>query len=189
MQHRIAIIYATSEGQTRKVAEHLAERFREHGEDVAVLHADELPLDYTLDNSDGVILGASIHVGRHQDFMVDYVDENHDKLDSMPNAFYSVSLSTATGEDEQAAGYIEEFEQRTGWKPQQTARFGGALRYSEYNFLTRPIMQKIARDAGADTDTSQDWEYTDWDAVDSFAEAFLKRMDEWREAGRPDLSD
>lgn len=187
MQHRIAILFGTNEGQTQKIAHHLADRFRDRGEDVAVMHADELPLDYALENSDGVIIGASIHVGRHQDFVVNYVADNLEQLSRMPNAFYSVSLSTATGEDEQAAEYIEDFEKRSHWRPQTIARFGGALRYSEYNFLTRPLMKRIAEDAGADTDTSQDWEYTDWQEVDDFADRFLEKLDAWRDEGRPEL--
>lgn len=170
MQKRIAVIYGTSEGQTRKISDFLASRLRSRGCDVAVMHVDELPLDYVLDNSDAIILGASIHVGHFQKAVVSYVREHVGRLSQMPGAFFAVSLSAATGEQEQAEGYVKDLREETGWEPDLTVSFGGALRYTQYNFLVRPMMRSIAEKAGADTDTSQDWEYTDWDAVESFAD-------------------
>jgi menaquinone-dependent protoporphyrinogen oxidase len=34
-------------------------------------------------------------------------------------------------------------------------------------------MKRIARGATGDTDTSRDYEYTDWDAVETFARDFV----------------
>jgi len=34
-------------------------------------------------------------------------------------------------------------------------------------------MKRIARKSGGDTDTSRDYEYTDWAAVDDFAQRFV----------------
>ncbi len=47
--------------------------------------------------------------------------------------------------------------------------FAGALRYSEYGWMMKRVMKSIARREGNDTDTSRDHEYTDWPAVDRFA--------------------
>ena len=38
--------------------------------------------------------------------------------------------------------------------------------YSKYNFLVRFFMRRIAQKEGGDTDTSRDYEYTDWEALD-----------------------
>lgn len=57
------------------------------------------------------------------------------------------------------------------------AAFGGALRYSEYGFLTRLVMKRIAADATGDTDASRDYEYTDWDEVESFAADFVEYVE------------
>jgi menaquinone-dependent protoporphyrinogen oxidase len=37
-------------------------------------------------------------------------------------------------------------------------------------------MLMILRMAGGDTDTSRDFEYTDWRAVEAFAESFRERL-------------
>jgi menaquinone-dependent protoporphyrinogen oxidase len=45
----------------------------------------------------------------------------------------------------------------------------GALRYSKYPLPLRWLMRRIAKQAGGDTDTSRDYEYTDWEQVDGYA--------------------
>lgn len=175
MQKRIAVVYSTTEGQTEKIARHIGKRLQEHGADVAVMHAREIPLDYTLENSDAIIMGASIHVGQHQDSLKDYVIDHADTLNEMPSAFFSVSL-TAHDEHEKARNFTLQFQNQTGWKPPFAEAFAGALKYTEYNFLKRALMKSIAEKNGANTDTSRDWEYTDWDKVTRFADAFYTSL-------------
>ena len=50
----------------------------------------------------------------------------------------------------------------------------GALPYTRYNFLVRFVMRRISKAEGGDTDTSRDYEYTDWAAVDRFAVEFVE---------------
>ena len=40
------------------------------------------------------------------------------------------------------------------------------------------MMKKIARDAGKDTDTSKNHEYTDWNAVAQFVGGFLAHLEQ-----------
>lgn len=68
-----------------------------------------------------------------------------------------------------AAGNVDEFVEKTGWQPDRVGLFGGALRYSQYGFLTRLAMKRIAREEGGSTDTSRDHEYTDRAEVAAFA--------------------
>ena len=50
----------------------------------------------------------------------------------------------------------------------------GALRYTHYNWLKRWMMKRIVTKAGGNTDTSRDYEYTDWAAVRAFADEFRR---------------
>jgi len=125
-----------------------------------------------------VIVGASIHMGKHERNVVHYVRRNRAALERLPSAFFSVSLA-AHDKTEQAhnevEGYIDKFIQQTGWRPHRVGLFAGALLYTQYGFFTRWIMHKIARDKGnPDTDTSRDYVYTDWGRVERFAEEFLE---------------
>jgi menaquinone-dependent protoporphyrinogen oxidase len=77
----------------------------------------------------------------------------------------------------QVQQYVTEFEQATGWQPAKVGIFAGALLYRQYNFVKRFMMRKISGSHGGETDTSRDWEYTDWDAVTRFAEDYLGAVD------------
>lgn len=45
----------------------------------------------------------------------------------------------------------------------------GALTYSKYPRPLKWLMRRIAEKAGEDTDTSRDYEYTDWEQVKRYA--------------------
>jgi menaquinone-dependent protoporphyrinogen oxidase len=66
---------------------------------------------------------------------------------------------------------------RTGLRPSRTAAFAGALRYSEYGWVTQRVMRSIARREGNATDMTRDHEYTDWEAVEQFAGVLHQRGD------------
>ncbi len=174
---RVLIAYGTSEGQTGRIAEHLANVIRSHGHQafpVDVERASAPPPD----GYDAVIVGASIHMGKHERNVVHYVRRNRAALERLPSAFFSVSLAARDNTDEahkEAEGYVEKFIQQTGWRPLMVELFAGALLYTQYGFFTRWIMRKIARDKGSpDTDTTRDYVYTDWHRVQGFAEEFLE---------------
>jgi menaquinone-dependent protoporphyrinogen oxidase len=170
---RIFIAYATTEGQTAKIADFIADVVRTHGHEADTWEIKgsrgTIPGD-----CDGVIVGASVHMGKHDKHAVNFVQENRDALERLPSAFFSVSLA-AHGDNEEAAAYVERFEQETGWLPARLALFGGALRYTHYGLVKGHMMRRIARSKPGNlgTDTSRDYVYTEWDGVQRFAEDFL----------------
>ena len=146
---------------------------RGHGDEAEAVDIREVP-DPIPEGYDGVIVGASIHMGKHDKHVVEFVRKNRDMLERLPSAFFSVSLA-AHGDTEEAEGYVEQFEQETGWRPAKVALFGGALLYTHYGFVKRHMMKRIARDKPGHlgTDISRDYVYTEWDGVKRFAEDFL----------------
>jgi menaquinone-dependent protoporphyrinogen oxidase len=173
---RIYIPYSTGEGQTATIAQYIADVMRAHGHeaDPADIRQAEgtVPAGY-----DGVIVGASIHMGKHDRHAVDYVRHNRTALLHLPSALFSVSLA-AHGDIEEAEGYVEDLERDTGWRPAKVALFGGALRYTQYGFLKRHMMKKIVsgKPGHLGTDVSRDYVYTEWDGVKRFAEDFLEAL-------------
>jgi len=67
---------------------------------------------------------------------------------------------------------IDAFLADTGWHPLITKAVAGALTYSKYNFVLRRIMKWISRNEGGDTDTSRDYDYTDWKDLDELVADF-----------------
>src|SRR5215217_3288405 len=134
---KILIIYGTSEGYTSTIAAHIAETVRAKGHDVEVREGSELPSGFTLEDFDGVIVGASVHYREHQEYMRDYVRDNLTFLESVPSAFFSVRGQVQNKE------YVEKFTQETGWKPEQVATIGGAaVKGYEYDSF---LLNQVAR--------------------------------------------
>lgn len=171
----ILIGYATGEGQTAKVADRLRETLQANGHETETVDLSEDHGTLDVGAFDAVLVGASIHVGQHQPVVSAFVERNRETFATRPSGFFQVSLSAATDDPErraEAAGYIDAFLEETDWEPDVVGSFGGALRYSEYGFLKRAMMKRIAAGATGDTDTSQDYEYTDWEEVAAFAADF-----------------
>jgi menaquinone-dependent protoporphyrinogen IX oxidase len=87
---KILIAYGTTEGQTARIADHLRELMRGRG-----LEADALNLKLSqavsVDGYDAVVVGGSIHMGKHQEDVVEFVRKNRADLERLPSAFFSVS--------------------------------------------------------------------------------------------------
>jgi menaquinone-dependent protoporphyrinogen oxidase len=173
---KILIGYGTTEGQTARIADHLAEAIRSHGFEAVAVDLKKSN-DLRLDDYDAMIVGGSIHMGKHQEEVVDFVRTNRAVLERLPSALFSVSLA-AHGDTANAEAYITNFEQQTGWHPTKVGLFSGALLYRQYGFLKRWMMKRIVRDKPGEvsTDTSRDHVYTDWDQVTRFAEDFVERL-------------
>ena len=62
----VLILYATRQGQTRCIADHLAAHVRARGVPADLVDAAHLPLGFSLDTHAAAILCASVHFGRHE---------------------------------------------------------------------------------------------------------------------------
>jgi menaquinone-dependent protoporphyrinogen oxidase len=172
---KILIAYGTTEGQTARIADQLAEVMRNRGVEADSLNL-KLSQGVAIGGYDAVVVGSSIHMGKHQEDVVEFVRKNRADLEHLPSAFFSVSLA-ANGDLANAEAYVENFVQQTGWRPSKVGLFSGALLYRQYGFLKRYMMKRIVRDKpGMSTDTSRDYIYTDWDQVKRFADDFVKRF-------------
>jgi menaquinone-dependent protoporphyrinogen oxidase len=175
----ILIVYASTHGHTARIASRVAAALRYDGlaadaHDVRTMAPAASPADY-----DGVVVAASIHGGRHQREMVDWVHAHHTSLTLRPSALVSVSLAAAEDGDAARATtreYADELEDETGWTPDARLCVAGALQYREYSAPMRLVLRLIARRHGQSTDTSRDHDYTDWEAVDRFARDFGRRV-------------
>lgn len=172
---RLLIVYGTTDGHTRKIAQAVADYVAEFGHTPIVIDAAARPLPRRVDDCDGVIVCAPIRRRRHSPAAARFVRENLRWLDRLPTAFFSVSLS-AGGNEKAVAGAracADEFIAETGWHPGMVRLVAGALLYTRYNWLVRWMMRRIARAEGGDTDTSRDYEYTDWQHLREDVEEFI----------------
>jgi menaquinone-dependent protoporphyrinogen oxidase len=172
---RILVVYGTTYGQTERITRRIVERLTSGGHAVSMYKGDSLPKHLRLDDYDEVVIAASIIRGRHQRYIRAFARRHHEQLNRMRSAFVSVSGS-AQGSREQARRYIDEFVQQTGWNPRFPASFAGCMAYTQYGPLLRWITKFMSKRRGGPTDTSRDHEFTDWKAVDRFAERLAKAV-------------
>lgn len=175
---RILILYGTTEGHTEKVATTMANALIAAGHDADVIQAGTL--DPAFKAYDGVIVAASVHIGRFQKDVVKCIRAHAADIGSKPSAFVAVSLGILQKNDPKVtaelAHIVHRFEEATGWTPSTIKHVAGALQYTQYNVFVRWMMRRIAAKAGGDTDTSRDYAYTDWDDLRRFAAEFARRL-------------
>ena len=171
----VLIVYGTTEGQTRKIAERTAAHVRERGHQVELRDSASHTSDTDLDSFPAFIIAASVHQERHQDTIINFVIAHHELLNTRPSAFISVSLS-AVLEDERAEAqrYVDRFGTVTGWKPRVTLLLGGALRFANYDYFQEQIVKYVVMKRGGSVSTEHDHEFTDWDALEKFVDGFLE---------------
>jgi menaquinone-dependent protoporphyrinogen oxidase len=184
----ILVLYATREGHTRRIAGYLAASLTVRGFAPEVVDAAHLPAGFSLRRYAGAILGASVHRGKHEAEIANFVKRHRDELAAIPTAFLSVSLSEAGAEGAeelaerraQAAADVERmidaFLTETGWHPARIKAVAGALLYTKYNLLLRIVMKRIALQSGGGTDTTRDYDYTDWKSLDDFVDEFTRSI-------------
>jgi menaquinone-dependent protoporphyrinogen oxidase len=171
---RILIVYATTEGHTRKLATFAAERLIRAGHEVRICDA-AYPDLCDLAGCQAALLIASVHLGRYQDSLITFARANHDALNLMPSAFVSVSLSAAGDNPSDLAGLrncMERLERDTCWRPGNVHQAAGAMLFSAYGILTRLAIKYIARRRGKIVKTSQDCDLTDYAAFGAFIDRF-----------------
>ena len=168
---RILIIQHSRDGQAARIASRIARVLEASGHRAEILPATTPSLAADIVDSDVVLLGAGVRYGRHGGEFERMVRRHRERLVGRPNAFFSVSLSMAgdTPNRDEADRYVKRLVERTGWHPDRTVLFAGALRYTAYNPWIRWMMKQISAKTGHSTDTTRDHDYTDWSAVDRFA--------------------
>lgn len=172
----VLIVYGTTDGMTRRIAERIADTARDAGHRATIVDAAVgAPVDPGA--HDAVFVGASLHAGGFQRSIRRFVRAHLHALRRRPSAFFSVCLAIASklpGEREAALRIATRFPADLGWSPDRVEVFAGALMFSRYGFLRRTAMTHIARkQLGGAIDTTKDHIYTDWDAVERFARTFL----------------
>ena len=184
---KILIVFASKEGQTEKIANFIAEVLHRHGHQATILLCDHVPKDFSTASFDAVVIGGSIHMGKYPGHLQKFVSNHLEWLNRIPSALFTVcmAIESKNKEDQEAArSYGQNFIQNSHWQPRLVETFAGAVKYTQYGFITRLIMHSIAKKEGRDTDTSRDYEYTDWEKVTQFTERFLTEIGELTGASR-----
>ncbi len=176
---KILLLYGTTEGQTRKIAEFVAKRLRDIGDAVTLIDATGDTTLVDLRAYDAAVIAASLHAGQYQNPVVHFARVNHAWLNMMPTAFISVSLSAAGTDPEDLKGIAdcaERFKAETGWTTPAVHQVAGAFRFTEYDFFKRWVLKLIAWEKGVKVEPGKDVEFTNWDALAATIDAMRARF-------------
>ncbi len=203
---KILLLYGTTQGQTRKIMRHIADRLAAQNHSVELVPADQatgLGTDRTTDRTsdrtadrtggldptrfDAAILAGSLHAGRYQSELLKVTHAMAPALNRLPGLFLSVSL-TAAGDEPAERAELERlargFLTDTGWDALQIAQVAGALRFSAYGFFEYWAMLWISRQKNRTLTGREDIEFTDWPALDALTDAFITRAAGTEQAGQ-----
>ena len=165
----IPVFYATTHGQTRRIAERIADLLCREGYDSHALDMSSIESRrFDWQHAYGAVVAAPLHASSHQQSAEDFVRRNVGHLNAVPSWFVSVSLSAASvnlRERLAAEDIAQAFAERLGWSPRRLGSVAGRLASTQYSLATRWSMRRIARATRASTDTSHDHEFTDWAAL------------------------
>lgn len=167
------LFYATRDGQSRRIAERIAQRLSE--QDIETLPKDLgvlQPQASSLESTDLVVIVTAIRYGKllpeARDFLAAY-----QKLNAKPRlVFLVVNLTSRKPGKETPEGsvYIRKAIKQYELAPVFSRAIPGRLEYQRYTWRDRQLIRFIMLLTGGPTDPKTNIEYTPWDVVDGIAE-------------------
>jgi len=170
------LLYATRDGQSRRIAERLQQRLLESGiaADLADLATERLaPSDCS--GPDPIIVVAAVRYGKHLPEAEQFLAAFSRATTPSPLVFLSVNLTARKPGKDSAEGnvYLRKTIQRHGLKPVLARAIAGRLDYARYRWLDRQMIRFIMVLTGGPTDPQTAIEYTCWDEVDQLAQEIV----------------
>tara|TARA_X000001036_G_scaffold411143_1_gene423588 strand:+ start:733 stop:1251 length:519 start_codon:yes stop_codon:yes gene_type:complete len=167
------IIYSTIDGQTKNICTKLREYSgKKNSIDLFSINETE---KIDLLSYKKIVLGASIRYGKHNQKVFDFVRKYKDILDKKETAFFTVNVVARKKEKNtpETNPYMKKFLDLSGWKPDKLGVFAGKIDYPKYGFFDKQMIRLIMFITKGPTDTSQTYEFTDWEKVREFSKELL----------------
>ncbi|MFT7461353.1 MAG: menaquinone-dependent protoporphyrinogen oxidase [Planctomycetota bacterium] len=130
----------------------------------------------SLQKYDAIIIGAPVYRVKFPRCTSKFIRSHINELKKIKCAFFSVSLTAISKKQEDIEAISQltnEFPMNLDWKPDRVESFAGALAYTKYNIFLRFIIKMMVKSHDGDTDTTRDYEYTNWNDVQKFSHEFL----------------
>lgn len=166
------IIYASIDGQTKKICHFIKEVLELKGTHVELFSIKEL--NKKIEDFDKIIIASSIRYGKHHEVIERFIEENYLVLNQKKSVFISVNLVARKAEKStaQTNPYVIKFLNKIYWKPTKVEVFAGQLNYKMYGLYDRMMIKLIMLITKGPTSSPTPIEYTDWNKVKAFAENF-----------------
>jgi menaquinone-dependent protoporphyrinogen oxidase len=168
----LLLLYATRDGQSRRIATHIAGRLQEHGVAAAPRDlADGVPTAAELTGAAVVVAVVAVRYGRHLPQAERFLSAFADLGTKPPLALLSVNLTARKPGKDSAEGntYLRKSIARHRLQPALAAAVAGRLDYPRYGWFDQQMIRLIMKMTGGPTDPRAQVEFTDWSKVDSIS--------------------
>ena len=162
-------LYSTTDGHTKRICEYIGNILKQQNHEIKI---EPISLELKkLSEYDAIILGASIRYGKHQKPVFNFINKHKDLLETKKSAFFSVNVVARKSEKNSpnTNPYMKKFLKTSSWQPNKLGVFAGKVDYPSYKFFDKYIIKMIMWITKGPTDTSQSYEFTDWNVVENFA--------------------
>ena len=121
---------------------------------------------------DCIVIGASIRYGKHRPGVFEFIERRRAALEARPTAFFTVNVvARKPGKDTpDGNSYMRKFLEQSRWRPTLLGVFAGKIDYARYGPVDRAMIRFIMWMTKGPTDPKTCIEFTDWAAVDRFAD-------------------
>ena len=171
---RILVTFASSEGQTEKIARFIYSKLKQDGHSVFLQDASSFLSGQDPEGFDTIILAGSVHEDRHQDILGSFVAAHLEALKEKRTLFISVSLSAAFEKTmDIAEKYVDEFCESQNWRPTRHLLVAGAIRHEAYGYYEEMIVQHRVLPKRPVERPEEDQEFTDWEALETAVLEFI----------------
>ncbi len=168
----ILLVYGSTEGQTKKIAEFCAAHLGAAGHTVDIRDSRRRMVDLDVSAFDAVILAGSVHQKTHQESLAHFAIAHRKDLKNIPTLLISVSLAIAfENGDQEARQYVAGFVDYTGFTPGSVALVAGALKFDQYDYYMNQIVEHVVLENRGTI--GGDREFTDWDQLKRELDAFV----------------
>jgi len=165
----VLFLYATHDGQTRRICEAMADEVRRTGRDARLLTLTDAHAADAAAHAAQVVIGASIRYGHLPKRSTPSLRRNRQRSRRARTSFSaSISPRASRQGHPRRLGVHAQFPQEVAGRPQRLAVFAGALRYSRYPWYDKAMIRFIMWITGGPTDPAHDVEFTNWEKVRAF---------------------
>ena len=156
----ILVAFASKHRSTQAIAERIAVRLREMGNDVAIQPVQSVG---EVSHYEAFVIGSAVYFGSWMQEATDFVRRHRDMLATCPVWLFS---SGPTGEA--ALPEPKEIaELNAAIRPQEHREFGGMLDHHTLSFPERLIVQGVKAPEG---------DFRDWHAIDLWADSIARAL-------------
>ena len=160
---RVLIACASKHGSTEGIAEAIAERLHQLGNDAAAVRVSDVT---DLNGVEAVVLGSAIYAGSWMKEATEFAAANAEVLSGIPLwLFSSGPLGTEVHDHEEQPRQLAELTERL--RPKAHRTFFGALDHSKLGFAERMMVKAVKAPEG---------DFRDWGAISGWADEIAREL-------------